>query len=273
MTNTIVIDVINQKGGVGKTTLTISLASYMAYLRLRVLIIDLDPQGHVAVGLGLPRGNGLFKWIVDGQSIESVSQRITDFLYIMPNDQSNLYVEEHINRASFREYILNDLIQQIEGFDVIILDNSPSSTSVMHLMGLVASTNILIPVTMDYLALDGMIHVLKTVNSLTNIPNVIAPTILGCVPFMFERRTRETLTNLAELQKLVSPSLILPFVPRDTHVREASSRGMTIWDYAPNSPAVIGIRSRSSMTNSLGRTGGLLHVGELVVEKLKLHRR
>jgi chromosome partitioning protein len=274
MSKPFVIDIISQKGGVGKTTLTISLAVYLAsYLHLRILILDLDPQGHVAVGFGKNRDDGMYQWIVKGQSIESVSKKINEYLYIVSNDQSNLYIEEHINRASFREYILNDLIQQIDGFDIIILDNSPSSTSVMHIMGLVASTHILIPVTMDYLSLDGMVHVLKTVHTLTNYPNIVAPTILGCVPFMFERKTSETLTNLVELQKLVGPSLIMPFVPRDTHVREASSRGMTIWDYCPNSPAVIGVIGKSTVINSRGRIGGLLHVGEQVVDKLHLERK
>lgn len=269
-----IINVISQKGGVGKTTLAISLGYYLSlYLHLKILILDLDPQGHVAVGFGKKRDDGMYRWIVKRQSIESVSQKINEYLFVISNDQSNLFIEEHINRASFREYILNDLIQQIEGFDIIILDNSPSSTSVMHIMGLVASTHILIPVTMDYLSLDGMVHVLKTVHTLTKYPNIVAPTILGCVPFMFERKTCETFTNLIELQKIVSPSLILPFVPRDTHVREASSRGMTIWDYCPNSPAVIGVVGKSPVTNSLGRIGGLLHVGEQVVEKLHLERK
>ncbi len=77
-------------------------------------------------------------------------------------------------------------------------------------------------------------------------------------------RTKESLINLAELQKLVGPNLILPPVYRDPRIREASSRGLTIWEYAPKCRAAIGIETDSKITNSLGRFGGYLHVCEIV---------
>ena len=268
MNHTIIMDIVNQKGGVGKTTLAISLGYYFATKHnFRVLIIDLDPQGHVATGFGRPRSDGLYQWIVEKKTIQTLTKEICPNLHILTNDHTNLFVEEHVNRIPFREYYLNEIVQKINGFDLIIFDSSPSS-SILHLLGLVASTHVIIPITMDYLALDGLIHVLKTIQNLTNFPNVVAPTILGCVPVKFERKTRETLVNLAELQKIVSPSLILPYLPQDTRIREASARGMTIWEYAPNSPAVIGNISNSPIKNSIGRTGGLLHIGEQIISLL-----
>jgi len=99
-----IIDVINQKGGVGKTTLACSLETYLSeILHFRVLVLDLYPQGHVAISFGKRRDDGMYRWVVKGQPIESVFQKINEYLCIVSNDQSNLNIKEHINRASFRE--------------------------------------------------------------------------------------------------------------------------------------------------------------------------
>ena len=256
------ISVANQKGGVAKTTTAINLGAYFAQAGQRVLLVDLDSQGHTAVSLGLQLNDGLFRLLVQGQPIEQVVTPARENLDVIANDHTAELVRLHALNAPFREYLLFNALQDAP-YDLIILDTAPS-TDVLHVSALVASDYLLIPAVMDYLPIESVTKILQTNLSLTQIPNVEPPVVLGVLPTMFDRTTRETAGNVQKLAEVIGAEMILPPVPRDTKIREASHRGMTIWEYAPNTQGAIGYKNGSRSQNSRGLTGGYLHLAEII---------
>ncbi len=257
-----VIAIANQKGGVGKTTTAVTMSYYFAQRGQRVLLIDLDSQGHASLSLGIPPNNGLYRLLVEKQPITQVATSARDNLDVIANDHTAELVRLHATQASFREYMLDQALVDAP-YDLIILDTAPS-TDVLHVSALVASDFLLIPAIMDYLPIESVTKILATNASLQNIPNVVPPIVLGVLPTMFDRVTNETAQNVQRLADAIGANMILPPIPRDTKFREASHRGMTIWEYAPNSQGAIGYKNGAKSQNSKGLTGGYLHLAEII---------
>lgn len=267
----VVLSIANQKGGVGKTTTTINLAHWFTLRGKRVLILDLDGQGHVAPGLRLNKSDGLYRLLVVERSIQEVVEHAREGLDIITNDHTCELVKEHVKQANFREYLLDTALDEArDDYDLIFLD-TPPSTDVLHVLALVASDYLIIPANMDFYALDGVGYILKTVRSLGRYPGVKPPVLAGVLPTLFDKTTNETLSNVTELQKLLGEGLILPPIPRDTKVREASSHGQTIWEFAPKTQAAVGYPHNGKRSgNSVGNIGGYLHAAEILKELLHL---
>ena len=261
--STIVIAIANQKGGVAKTTSAIHLASYYASQGTKTLVIDLDAQGHAASALGISKGNGLFRLLVEKRPVPEAITPARPNLDVIANDHTAELVKERVSRANFREFLLASALESAAGYDLVFLD-TPPSTDVLHITALVASDYVLIPAIMDFLALDGVGGILQAVRELGMFPNVQPPKLLGILPTLFDRTTNETLENIRRLQQALGSEQILPPIPRDTKVREAASYGKTLWEYAPTSAATIGYANGSKSRNSQGKTGGYLHLAEIV---------
>lgn len=264
-----VIAVANQKGGVGKTTTAINLAHWFALRGRRVLVLDLDGQGHVAPGLKLPSGDGLYRFLVHDEAVSNVTVRARENLDIIPNDHTGELAKEQVKQANFREYILDTMLEEArENYDLIFLDTPPGA-DVLHVLALVASDLLIIPANMDFYALNGVGQILKTVRNLKRYPAVTPPVLAGVLPTLFDKLTNETLNNLRSLQESLGERHILPPIPRDTKLREASSHGQTIWEYAPACQGAVGYPSeRNKQCNSEGKVGGYLHAAEILAEIL-----
>lgn len=262
-----VIAIVNQKGGVGKTTTAVNLAYWLATRKQRVCLIDFDVQGHAGRSLGAGKGHGLYRWLVDEESLQDVAEPVRDSLplYLVSSDKNTEKVKLHLSTMIGREFIIGRRLDQaFSAFDQVILDLAPGS-DILHIGALIASDVFIVPAKMDFLALDGVVEVIKTVRSLAELPKVQPPTLIGVLPTMYDRQTAETVSNLLRLREAVgSADLVLPPVPMDTRMREASSRGLSIWEYAPRSPSAIGYPAASDAPNSEGRVGGYLHLGEIV---------
>jgi chromosome partitioning protein len=257
------ISITNQKGGVGKTTTAANLAAWFAANGRRVLAVDLDGQGHLATALHCEKSDALYRWVVQEQPARQVTVQARANLDVIANDHTSEWVKTHIQQAAFREYILSNLLANLD-YDLVILD-TPPSTDLLHILALVASDMLIVPANMDYLALDGIGHTQRTLAALNRYPGVTAPTLLGVLPTMFDRTTAETINNTNTLRHTLGPDRILPPIPRDTKIREASAHGQTIWEYAPRSQAAIGLSMPGKGDkNSQGRVGGYLHLCELV---------
>jgi chromosome partitioning protein len=260
----ITIAIANQKGGVGKTTTAVNLGAWFADQGLRVLIVDLDGQGHVATGLNLPKSDGVYRWLVRGQAVEEAMMPAADRLCVIRNDHTGELVKEHVRNMNFREHVLSNALAEVEGrWDLCILD-TPPSTDVLHVLALVAADYAIIPALMDFYALDGINYEIRTLRDLARVPGIKAPELLGILPTRFERRTNETMANLGEIARRIGTEMLLPPIPEDTRMREACANGQTIWQYDPRARSAIGIEGMGEAVNSLGRTGGYLHVCEIV---------
>src|SRR5512135_3774960 len=127
----------NQKGGVGKTTTAVTIADGLARRGLRALLVDLDPQGHIAFALGLKKSPGLYRLVCGGEPIHRVVQNARPNLDLLPGDKQTEKVKRQITLSDFRESILLDLLDT-SGYEAVILDLAPSF-DVLHVNGLMAA--------------------------------------------------------------------------------------------------------------------------------------
>lgn len=230
-----IIALANQKGGVGKTTTAITLAHGLARSGKKTLLVDLDPQGHVALALGLEKQPGLYQLLYLNEPLKKVVLTARPNLDILPGDKFTEKVKRHITLSDFRETILADALHATK-YDVILLDMAPS-LDVLHVNGLVASDWVIIPTRLDALAVDGVKEILATLAEVTQRGHSFQGYCI--LPTFFDRTTRETLLQLQSLAQTFGKR-VWPPVPQDTRVREAPAYGKTLLEYSPNSAAMAG---------------------------------
>ncbi len=230
-----IISFANQKGGVGKTTSAINLADRLAHQNYRTLLVDLDPQGHVALALGLEKTPGLYQLICLDEKLSRVVRPARPNLDILPSDKRTEKVKRQITLSDFRETILADIFRSSD-YDVILIDMAPS-LDVLHVNGLVCSDWVIIPTRLDALAIDGVKEILLTMGEIAQRGYAFQG--YSILPTFFDRTTRETLTQFRELVQAFG-TRVWPPIPQDTRVREATAFGKTLAEYSPESPAMSG---------------------------------
>lgn len=252
-----VICVANQKGGVGKTTTSVSLAHGLALSGINVLLVDLDPQGHVAFSLGIDKSPGLYQVIVEKTKLHNAVINARNHLDILPGDKHTENVKRYLTMLNFRERILVDTLAPGE-YQLIILDMAPS-LDVLHVAALIASDWVLIPTKLDAMAVDGVSEALRSIGEVASHGHPLGYTIL---PTFFDRTTKETLHQLRELVKGFG-TRVWPPIPVDTRAREAPAFGQTLWEYSPTTPAIVGYPGEKERvggyTTTLNRLQELLY--------------
>lgn len=230
-----IIAFANQKGGVGKTTAAVNLADGLARRGLRTLLVDLDPQGHVALSFGLEKAPGIYRLVCLQNRLEDVIQPARPNLDILPSDKRTERAKREITLSDFRETILADILRSTQ-YDVIMIDLAPS-LDVLHINGLVASDRVIIPTRLDALAVDGVKEILLTMGEVAQRGHPFDA--YHILPTFFDHTTRETLAQFQELARTFAAA-VWPPVPQDTRVREAAAYGQTLEEYAPDTPAMCG---------------------------------
>ncbi len=225
----------NQKGGVGKTTTAVTLADGLARRKINTLLVDLDPQGHLALSFGLEKSPGLYRLVCLDETLEKVAVNLRPHLDLIAGDKQTEKVKRQITLSDFRENILSDLLQDAP-YEVVLLDMAPS-LDVLHINGLIAADWVIIPTRLDALAVDGVKEILTTMAELTRSGHRYRG--YSILPTFFDRTTRETLLQFQELAKTFGEHLWPP-IPQDTRVRETAAYGKTMWDYSPDSAAMDG---------------------------------
>lgn len=237
-----IITVASQKGGVGKTTTAINLAHGLALRGKAVVIVDLDPQGQVAVSLGVDRESGIFDALVGGKSVNQV---------IRGTDRKNLWLVPGDKRTATAQIVVvaegRDIFSALrEAFiqpwngkpDFVLFDTAPSVGGLQE-AALALADLIVIPAALDHLALFGVTGVLDTLISLTRTQQWTGRVLVQ--PTFFDETTRESRRNLEELQaslqQLARQGAELPVmvaIHRATKLREASAEAQTIFEFEPD---------------------------------------
>ncbi|MBA2278955.1 ParA family protein [Candidatus Saccharibacteria bacterium] len=227
-----VIAILNQKGGVGKTTTTVNLGSYLAKAGKRVLIVDLDPQGNATSGLGVDK-NSLDETMYDAlfqhEAAPSIVQD-TDFnkLQVLPANANLAGAEVQLVSALQRELQLRQVLEQFD-HDFIIID-CPPSLGLLTINALSAADYVLIPVQTEYYALEGLgqlISVIERVQTAIN-PNL---EVLGVVLTMYDSRNSLSEQVKAEISKHFMNKLFTTIIPRNVRLAEAPSFGKPIAEH------------------------------------------
>ena len=236
MTN--IISIVNQKGGVGKTTTTVNLSAYLAQHGEKVLVIDLDPQGNATSGYGFDKSaleTSVYDLLVNDTPIKEVIQSTNrENIDMCPTNINLAGAEVELVSAMSRETILKRAVDTIsENYDFILID-CPPSLGLLTLNALAASTDVIVPIQGEYYALEGLTQLIDTINLVRKHLN---PTIgiFGVVITMFDGRTQLTRQVTEEVRKYFGEKVFNTVIPRNIRLAEAPSYGKTIVEYDPKS--------------------------------------
>lgn len=229
-----VIGFINQKGGVGKTTSTINVATYLAEAGKRVLLVDLDPQGNASSGLGI-NAKSLEKNLYHVMILGSLPQEIilrteTEGLHIIPAAQDLAGAEIEMVHIEGREFRLYQSLRHIQSYYDYILIDSPPSLGLLTINGLVASDEVIIPVQTEYYALEGLSQLLGTIEL---VREHLQPKlkIMGALLTMYDRRNRLARQVISEVRAHFPGPVFETVIPRSVRLAEAPSFGKSILDF------------------------------------------
>lgn len=233
----VIISVVNQKGGVGKTTTAVNLAAGLAEAGKFVLLVDLDPQGNATSGLGIKYQElekGLYHALVSDARLHDVVLNTNHAgLRIVPSTPDLAGANVELVNMAGRENKLSDILKEVShAYDYVIID-SPPSLGLLTLNGLVAADKILIPVQAEYYALEGLGQLLKTIDLVReNIKPEIE--VLGAVLTMYDSRNRLSEEVMQELYKYFPNNIFRSVIPRTVRLAEAPSFGKSIFHYEPS---------------------------------------
>lgn len=232
-----IISIINQKGGVGKTTTAVNLSAYLADKGYKVLLIDTDSQGNATSGLSkkVKFRSDLYEVLLNDEIIENAIVK-TDVrkLFLLPASIDLAGAEIEMVSLPRREFLLKEKLQSIkDDYDFILMD-CPPSLGLMTLNTLVASEFVLIPIQAEFYALEGLSQLVKTIKSVTRRLNPSLD-ILGILLTMFDGRTNLSIQVAEEVKCYFGTKLFKTVIPRSIKLSEAPGFGESVLTYAPKS--------------------------------------
>ena len=233
-----VIAIINQKGGVGKTTTAINLSACLAEKGQKVLAIDMDPQGNMTSGLGIDKDEvekNIYDLMIGQAGVDEVLQKeAIENLDVIPTSIDLSAAEIELIGVDDKEFIIRNAVQPIkDDYDYIIID-CPPSLSMLTINAMTTADSVLVPIQCEYYALEGLSQLIHTVELVKERLNPVLE-IEGVVFTMYDARTNLSLQVVENVKENLQQNIYKTIIPRNIRLAEAPSYGMPINLYDPKS--------------------------------------
>ncbi len=233
-----IISIVNQKGGVGKTTTAVNLGAYLCYLGKTVLLVDIDPQANATSGLGINHkelNSGIYEALIGQKPIFSIIKRtLQDRYMVAPATISLAGAGIELVGMKNREFRLKNILEEVrDEYDYLIIDGPPS-LGLITVNSLVAADEVLIPIQSEYYALEGLSQLLETIGL---VQGSLKPelSIKGAIITMFDKRNKLSSSVMNELYQYFPNKVFRSIIPRSVKLAEAPSYGRSILHYDPKS--------------------------------------
>ena len=230
------IALVNQKGGVGKTTTAVNLSAALARLGKRVLLVDLDPQSNATVSFGIvphELKNTTYTLLCNDIKSNDVIRKVADNLFLIPSNIDLAGAELELSTAIGRESVLKDAMEGVDNFDFIFVD-CPPSMGILNVNGLTYVDEVFIPLQCEFFALHGISLLLRTIDLVKKRLNPTL-TISGIIPCMFDIRKGLSKEVISEIEAFFKEKVFKTRIRVNVRLAEAPSHGKSIFDYAPDS--------------------------------------
>ena len=233
-----IMAIANQKGGVGKTTTTINLSAALAEQGKKVLIIDMDPQGNTSSGLGIDKDEletTVYQLMIGDNSFdECVQKDVFENLDVLAANVNLAGIEIETMDMEDRNYILRDIILEVEDrYDFIIID-CPPSLNTLTINSMTTADSVLVPIQCEYYALEGLSQLIYTINLVKDRLNPKL-TINGVVFTMYDGRTNLSMQVIENVRNNLNQTIYDTIIPRGVRLAEAPSHGLPITQYGNRS--------------------------------------
>ncbi len=232
-----ILAIANQKGGVGKTTTTVNLATALAACGKKILVVDLDPQGNASTGLGIReerRRHNIYNVIVGGRPLdEAILESDVPGMFVTPSDVELSGAElELIDLPERERRLRNALADSALNFDFVLID-CPPALGLLTLNALVAADAVLVPLQAEFYALEGLSHLIRTIKRIKRALNP-ALELQGIVLTMYDRRNNLCEQVAQDVRAHMGEAVYDTVIPRNVRVSEAPSHGKPVLIYDMN---------------------------------------
>lgn len=247
-----VVAIVNQKGGVGKTTTAINLGAALASQGFSTAVIDLDPQGNASTGLGIDtsrRGLSTYDLLFEGATLAQAAQKTSiENLWVVPATADLSSADLTLSTMTRRAMVLKSALARSrtagDRFDYVFID-CPPSLSLLTVNAMVAAGSVLVPLQSEFFALEGLSQLMLTIREVRQTANPSLG-IDGVVLTMFDGRNRLAQGVLADAKETLGEMVFETIIPRNVRISEAPSYAMAVLDYDPASKGSLAYRALAS---------------------------